>query len=132
MHRKGKPMTEKVKLILAKPDKIVKSGNYFGIILPGYPDNLTVIDGRAPSMVRLEPGIVQLLNEAGVAEEKIYIGGGVAQIVDNVCTVSVEKALSAKEISLQEASNRLQEIKGEENTLFYQIIVDDLTAFPDK
>ena len=61
-------MAEKVKLVLTRPDKTIKSGTYAGIVLPGYPDNLTVIADRAPSIVRIEPGVVQLLSEAGNAE----------------------------------------------------------------
>ena len=98
-------MTEKVKLVLTRPDKTIKSGTYAGIVLPGYPDNLTVIADRAPSIVRIEPGVVQLLSEAGNAEEKFFVGNGVAQIVDNVCTISVEKAILTQGIMLQDAVN---------------------------
>ena len=31
-------MAEKVKLVLTRPDKTIKSGTYAGIVLPGYPD----------------------------------------------------------------------------------------------
>ena len=121
-------MAEKVKLVLARPDKTIKSGMYAGIVLPGCPDNLTVIAGRAPSIVRLEPGIVQLLNEA----EKFFVGSGVAQIVDNVCVISAEKALARKDVTQEEAADRLENAASEEDEAFYRMIADDLAAFPDK
>lgn len=125
-------MAEKVKLVLARPDKTIKSGMYAGIVLPGCPNNLTVIAGRAPSIVRLEPGIVQLLNEAGKAEEKFFVGSGVAQIVDNVCVISAEKALARKDVTQEEAADRLENAASEEDAAFYRMIADDLAAFPDK
>lgn len=125
-------MAEKVKLILARPDKTFKSGMYPGIILPGYPDNLTVIAGRAPSMVWLEPGLVQLLGETGKAEEQYFIGHAIAQIVDNVCTVSAEKAMAAKDINLAEAENLLQNAANENDAAFYRMVIENLAAFPDK
>ncbi len=125
-------MAEKVKLVLARPDKTVKSGMYSGIVLPGCPDNLTVIAGRAPSMVWLEPGLIQLLSETGKDEEQYFIGHAVAQIVDNVCTVSAEKAMAAKDIKLAEAESLLQNAAGENDAAFYRMVIDKLTAFPDK
>lgn len=125
-------MAEKVKLVLARPDKTIKSGMYAGIVLPGCPDNLTVIAGRAPSIVRLEPGVVQLLNEAGKAEEKFFVGNGVVQIVDNVCVISAEKALARKDVTQEEAADRQENAASEEEAAFYRMIADDLAAFPDK
>ena len=122
-------MAEKVKLVLARPDKTIKSGMYAGIVLPGCPDNLTVIAGRAPSIVRLEPGIVQLLNEAGKAEEKFFVGNGVVQIVDNVCAISVEKAILTQGIMLQDAVNLLENSPSESERRFYGVVVEHLIAY---
>lgn len=122
-------MTEKVKLVLTRPDKTIKSGTYAGIVLPGYPDNLTVIADRAPSIVRIEPGVVQLLSEAGNAEEKFFVGNGVAQIVDNVCTISVEKAILTQGIMLQDAVNLLENSPSESERRFYGIVVEHLIAY---
>lgn len=122
-------MAEKVKLVLARPDKTIKSGMYAGIVLPGCPDNLTVIAGRAPSIVRLEPGIVQLLNEAGKAEEKFFVGNGVVQIVDNVCVISAEKAILTQGIMLQDAVNLLENSPSESERRFYGVVVEHLIAY---
>lgn len=122
-------MAEKVKLVLARPDKTIKSGMYAGIVLPGCPDNLTVIAGRAPSIVRLEPGVVQLLNEAGKAEEKFFVGNGVVQIVDNVCAISAEKAILTQGIMLQDAVNLLENSPSESERRFYGVVVEHLIAY---
>ena len=98
-------------------------------MLPGYPDNLTVIADRAPSIVRIEPGVVQLLSEAGNAEEKFFVGNGVAQIVDNVCTISVEKAILTQGIMLQDAVNLLENSPSESERRFYGVVVEHLIAY---
>ena len=41
-------MAEKVKLILARPERVAKEGYYAGVIIPAFADYLTVIPGRAP------------------------------------------------------------------------------------
>lgn len=84
---------------------------------------------RAPSIVRIEPGVVQLLSEAGNAEEKFFVGNGVAQIVDNVCTISVEKAILTQGIMLQDAVNLLENSPSESERRFYGVVVEHLIAY---
>jgi len=78
----------KVKYILSQPDKIIKSGETDGIVLPAALSNLTVISGRAPSLVKLIGGLVQFVDEP---EEKYLIKGGIANIANDVCMVSSEE-----------------------------------------
>ena len=54
------------------------------------------------------------------------------QIVDNVCAISAEKALARKNVTQEEAADRLENAASEEDAAFYRMIADDLAAFPDK
>ncbi len=123
-------MKNKVQLILAKPDGIVKTGEFFGIVLPTIADNLTIIVGRAPSIVQLQPGIIRLIDEQGQTKEKYYISGGVAEVAGDVCVISAEDVIPRSNISLETAQDYLQN-SSISDIAFYQMIVDDLTAFPN-
>lgn len=125
-------MAEKVKLILARPERIAKEGYYAGVIIPAFADYLTVIPGRAPSMIWLQPGMVQLLNDNMEVVEKYFIGNGAAEIAGDVCTISAEKVIAKADINLSEACERLEAATEEADKAFYQVIYDELTGFPDK
>ncbi len=125
-------MAEKVKLILARPERVAKEGYYAGVIIPAFADYLTVIPGRAPSMIWLRPGMVQLLNDNMDVVEKYFISNGAAEIVGDVCTISAEKVIAKADISLAEACERLEAATEETDQAFYQVIYDELTGFPNK
>ncbi len=122
-------MSEKVKFVLSKPEKVVRRGEYWGIVLPTVRDNLTVINGRAPSLVYLNPGVIKLMDSPDNVCEKIYVSEGIAEIANNQCNVSSEYILLKKEISLAEAQERLNICTDEKEQKFYQAICDDLSAF---
>lgn len=124
-------MAGKIRLVLARPDKTVADENVFGVVLPAYNDNLTIIADRAPGIVELKPGVVQLLEEEDRPGKKYFISGGVADVAGDVCTVSAEKAFAAAEITLAEADRRLRETSGNFAS-FYRVVCEYLTAFPEK
>lgn len=124
-------MAEKVKLIVAKPDKVVKKGEYWGVVLPTVHSNLTVIAGRAPSLIYLQAGPLKLLNTMDDMAEKLYVSEGVAEIADNLCTISAEYVLKAGEATVEAVKAKLSlELKSRERN-FYQAVYDDLSAFPN-
>ena len=122
-------MADKVNLILAKPEKVVKKGEYWGVVLPTTQDNLTIIRGRAPSLIYLNAGVVKLLGSPDKVMEKIYISNGVAEVAGDTCTVSCEYVLTAGDVSLENIKVKLDAAKREREKAFYQEIFDDLTAF---
>lgn len=123
-------MAEKVKMQLAEPDKVVKEGSFSGVVLPAYAGNLTVIPGRAPSIIWLNPGVVRLLNADSEAEEKYFVGNGVAEVADDFCKISVEHIIAFKSITPAEAEKLIPEAENKDIAAFYQMIRDYLTAFP--
>ena len=50
---------------LAQPDRTVAEGDSWGVILPAGDVNLTVISERAPSLIRLDAGMLQIVDEKG-------------------------------------------------------------------
>ena len=123
-------MKEMVKLILASPEKMVKSSEQKGVIIPAFAGNLTITSGYSPSMVWLKNGIVQLLNNDMKVAEKFFIREGVANIADDVCEISAEKVIAKTEITLQTAQEMAETAVTEQDKEFYQVVIDELTGFP--
>ena len=64
---------------------------------------LTVIQGRAPTLMALDMGAVKILDERGEATEEWLISGGSADIREDACTILTEAAFAKKELSLEKA-----------------------------
>lgn len=122
-------MEGKISLQLTKPDKIVYSGECAAVILPAAAGNLTVVAGRAPGLVLLTDGMLQLLNEKNQVTAKYFLHGGVAENAGDVCKVAAELVVNKQSASLEEAI-AAQATAAESEKAFYQVIIDELTAFP--
>lgn len=122
-------MSDKIKLVLAGPDRVVEKGEYWGVVLPTAQNNLTVIAGRAPSLICLKAGVVKLMNSADDMAKKLYIAEGVAEIADDVCTVSSEYVLTAPEANIETVKSKLDSATRLREKVFYQEVYDDLIAF---
>lgn len=112
-------MAEGIVIKLAQPERIVTSGEYSAVIIPAQLSNLTIIPGRAPSMVALTNGLVQLLDVGFKPVEKFYIKGGYADIAGDSCIVSSEVIIDRKSITLEEAESKLNQLLVGNNGLDY-------------
>ena len=124
-------MAEKVKLVLAQPDKVVKTGDFWGVVLPTPQDNLTIVADRAPSLILMSAGVLKLLDDEEKIVGKFFVSGGVAEVNDNVCTVSADRVLPKGSITLDEATRFLSASANRRDRAFYQAVCDELSAFPN-
>ena len=109
-----------IKYKLVQPDKIVKSGEAWGVVLPTGEINQTVISGQTPSILKTDNGIVRLLDEGGQIIEQFFISSGVATVVDDLCIVAGEHILSVNDIDIATASSYDDE--------FHQMVAEGLKA----
>nr|QIM10700.1 hypothetical protein PlAlph_5920 [uncultured Alphaproteobacteria bacterium] len=107
---------------LVQPEKTVDAGKAWGVVLPCAENNLTVITGRAPSLVLLEDGLLRVIDESGKTLSSFLIRKGMATIADDHCLVASETIIPADGISLDEA---LEKAKTDS---FYQTVVDYLVS----
>ena len=151
-------MTKKISIKLTQPDRVVKSGEAIAVIIPAKEGNLTVISGRAPSMVLLSCGLVQLLDSNYIPIERYFVKGGYADVANDLCILSSELVINRSSITIDEAVKKLEELVALDSSLgenedgedkgiavadednsqfssnaedieFYQMIVNDLRAF---
>jgi F0F1-type ATP synthase epsilon subunit len=72
------------------PEKTYKPQKANKVVLPVKEGNLTIIKDRAPRSQILTEGMVMLLDEQNTILKKWHIGGGVAEIAEDVCQIAVE------------------------------------------
>ena len=114
-------MTVRLKICL--PDKNLQQGNDDKIVLPIESGTFTVIEERAPTMLLLSAGAVQLLDKSNRTVKRWFINGGFADIADNECVVATDKAVNLESFSLSQAEEKAKD------DVFYQKVYDYLKVF---
>lgn len=92
-------MEKQVRLKIFLPDRVYKEVDVRRVVIPGENGDLTVLPERAPLVISLINGYVRILDAHDQVTDKFFIRGGVANIADNVCTISSEAVVSEEEIS---------------------------------
>lgn len=121
-------MDENLTLKIFTPQKNVLNRKVYRVVLPYGKVNLTLIKDRAPTSLILQAGAVQILDKNDQVQEVYFIDGGVADIADNVCNLSVTKFLSGKDINRDFAE--AESAKDTEEGCFYKAIADYFIAHP--
>ena len=112
-----------INLKICLPDKAFDEENNAKVVLPIINGTLTVIDDRAPTMLLLKSGVVQLLDKNNKPVKRWFINGGVADIANNACTVATEEAVELSGISLNDAEEKAKE------SPFYREVYNYLKVF---
>lgn len=107
---------------LVQPNKTVAEGQAWAVILPTGEINLTVITGRAPSLVELDNGCVQVMAENGSVQSRFFIKKGIATIANDSCLVASEQIIPFEKINFEEVEQKA------ETDSFYQMISDCMKA----
>lgn len=80
-----------IRLVLNLPEKTLAKETADKVILPVAEGNLTVIKERAPRLQLLVAGDVILLDADNQEIKRFAIGGGLADIAEDVCTVAAKE-----------------------------------------
>lgn len=120
-------MNDKVTLKIATPADLVLDAETARVMLPASKGDMTILPQRAPLVVVLRNGLVQLLDSQGKAESGYFIMGGIAEIAADKCMISTEMVIPEDKITTDEAEKQAQnqELSSEER-IFYQEIVNRL------
>ena len=81
-------MEKNVRLKIILPDRVYKEQDARRVIIPGLEGDMTILPERAPAVVTLANGYVRVLDGQDNVTDKYFIIGGLANIADDVCTVS--------------------------------------------
>lgn len=92
---------------LITPEREYFSGDAVEINIPGSEGYFGVLDGHAPFISTLRPGVVTI-HMADGKKEKIAVLGGIAEATQTRCSVLAETAKSLNGITAEQAEANLQ------------------------
>ena len=104
---------------LVSPEKLAFSGEVDQVDIPGAEGDFGVLDGHAPVVAAMRPGI--LVIRTGTSQQKVIVLGGLAEVSDNKLTVLADVATSMEELdrarfaaTISEMEEGLKEKQGDE------------------
>lgn len=94
---------------LVSPEKLVFSGEVTQVDLPGSEGDFGVMEGHAPMVTTLRPGIMTVV--AGGNAQKIVVLGGFAEVSDKGLTVLADTADAVKDFDRAVIAARIAELE---------------------
>jgi F-type H+-transporting ATPase subunit epsilon len=91
------------------PEQQVLEETVSQVILPAHDGQIGILTGRAPLLVKLGQGPMQLDAGGGRGSRVFYVEGGIAQMKDNRLTVLTQIAIPSGEIKSETARAELAE-----------------------
>lgn len=111
---------------LSRPFKVSRTAAVDRVQLPAVNGDITILPNRAPILLLLRNGLLQILDKDGKPIERYFVKGGVADVARNRCAVSSEKVVSFDKIDVIKAAEKRDSAILQEDKDFYQSIVDTL------
>jgi F-type H+-transporting ATPase subunit epsilon len=130
-------MADKVAFELVSPERLLLSVNAEMVVVPGSEGDFAVLAGHAPMLSTLRPGAIEVY-EGDKVQDRIFVGGGFAEISNDRLTVLAEEAMPFAEVdrakleqSLKDATEDLEDAKSDEARYMAQQKVDHLQQVID-
>lgn len=111
---------------LSRPFKVSRTAAVDRVQLPAVNGDITILPNRAPILLLLRNGLLQILDKDGKPTERYFVKGGVADVARNRCAVSSEKVVAFDKIDVIKAAEKRDSAILQEDKDFYQSIVDTL------
>ncbi|HZU50483.1 MAG TPA: ATP synthase F1 subunit epsilon [Sphingomicrobium sp.] len=80
---------------LVTPERLVMSGDFYMVVVPGTEGESGIMAGHAPYMTTLKNGDIAVYRTQGAQPERIQVSGGFAEVSDRGLTVLAESATAA-------------------------------------
>lgn len=90
-------MDGKIELVIARPGGVYKNVKANKVLLPAMEGNITILPQRAPIVLQLKAGNVQILDESGQAKDEYYIAGGYADVAEDRCVIAAPSVQKVQE-----------------------------------
>ncbi len=97
----------KVAFELVSPERLLASEEVDMVVAPGAAGDFGVLPEHSPLMSLLRPGIIEVY-EGDRVTQRIFVGGGFAEVNEKGCIVLAEEAVPVGEIDVAEAERRIK------------------------
>ena len=102
-------MAEPFQFELVSPERLLLSGPVDQVVVPGSEGYFTVLNGHAPFMSTLRPGVVEVMR--GEGDIRVFVRGGFADVGGEGLTILAEQAIPLDEV---DSAMLAQEVKNAE------------------
>ncbi len=101
-----------VEFELVTPERLVVSTPVEMVVVPGSEGNFGVLPGHAPFISTLRPGTVDIYDAARTITRRIFVGGGLAEVTPERCTVLADEAMPPEALDRAALDAELTEVEG--------------------
>jgi F-type H+-transporting ATPase subunit epsilon len=95
-----------VQLEIVSPARLVLSRAVDMVVMPAYEGDLAAMENHAPMIVLLRGGVIAL-HEGGAVTDRLFVGGGFAEITPDRCTILADDAVPVSDLSAERARTLL-------------------------
>ena len=95
-----------IDLEIVSPARLVLSRAVDMVVMPGYEGDLAAMENHAPMITLLRGGVIALY-QGGTVTDRLFVGGGFAEITPDRCTILADDAVPVAELSAIQARDRL-------------------------
>ena len=103
-------MADPISFELVSPEKLLLSADVDMVVVPGAEGDFGVLNGHAPLISALRPGVIDTYAGNNV-DKRIFVAGGFAEVTGERCTVLAEEALMLSDIDRTKAEARIAEAR---------------------
>src|SRR5262245_56596565 len=98
-----------IRCTVVSPERALFEGGAERVIAPGVKGQFGVLPRHAPLIAKLEPGVIRIHRppEDGGSVTRMAVGGGFAQVMDNVVTLLVTDAVVAEDVDRAKVEKEL-------------------------
>jgi len=101
-------MAETLHFELVSPEKLLRSGEVYMVVVPGSEGDFGVLPGHAPLVSTIRPGAIQVYpTSMNDVPERIFIDGGFAEVGPDGLTILAESAVPVGELDVEGAARDL-------------------------
>ncbi len=97
----------KVAFELVSPERLLASEEVDMVVAPGAAGDFGVLPEHSPLMSLLRPGVIEIYEGDRVAQ-RIFVGGGFAEVNEKGCIVLAEEAMPVGDIDVADAEKRIK------------------------
>ena len=101
-------MAETLRFELVSPEKLLRSGEVYMVVVPGTEGDFGVLPGHAPLVSTIRPGAIQVFpTSMNDVPERIFIDGGFAEVGPQGLTILAENAVPVGDFDVEGAARDL-------------------------
>ena len=103
-------MADKVTFELVSPERLLLSRPVDMVVVPGSEGDFGVLPRHAPVISTVRPGVIDV-HEDGKVSDRIFVGGGFAEVTAERCTVLAEQASPVDDLDRDQAEQQLKDAR---------------------